>query len=90
MCSEKPLARNVSEAEEMLRLVKKSRTLDGYLENQALVPSLLKGKDIVWKRGAKHSGRLYLAGAAEEHRGPNEPWFWKGRESGGGVLLDMM
>jgi len=90
ICSEKPLARNVSEAEEMMRLVKKSGMLHGYLENQAFAPSLLKGKEIVWERGAKHYGRPYLARAAEEHAGPHEPWFWQGRNSGGGSLLDMM
>jgi predicted dehydrogenase len=90
ICSEKPLARNVSEAEEMMRLVKISGMLHGYLENQAFAPSLLKAKEIVWKRGAKRYGRPYLARAAEEHGGPHEPWFWQGRNSGGGVLLDMM
>jgi predicted dehydrogenase len=90
MCSEKPLARNVAEAEEMMKLVKKTGMLHGYLENQAFAPSLLKGKEIIWSHAAQRYGRPYLARAAEEHAGPHEPWFWQGRSSGGGVLLDMM
>ena len=90
ICCEKPLARNVREAEEMVRLVEKAGLLHGYLENQVFAPSLLRGREIAWKRGAALSGRPYLARAAEEHGGPHEPWFWQGRSSGGGVLLDMM
>jgi predicted dehydrogenase len=36
------------------------------------------------------AGRPYLARAAEEHGGPHEPWFWRGKDAGGGVLNDMM
>jgi predicted dehydrogenase len=90
ICSEKPLARNVAEAEELMRLVKKMGILHGYLENQTFAPSLLKGKEIVWKHAAQRHGRPYLARTAEEHAGPHEPWFWQGRNSGGGALLDMM
>lgn len=90
ICCEKPLARNVREAEEMVKLVESTGLLHGYLENQVFAPSLLRGKQIVWRRGAALSGRPYLARAAEEHGGPHEPWFWQGHRSGGGVLLDMM
>jgi predicted dehydrogenase len=89
ICCEKPLARNAAEAAEMVQLVNKSGLLHGYLENQAFAPSMLKAKEILWQRGKKY-GRPYLARAAEEHSGPHEPWFWQGRNSGGGVLLDMM
>jgi len=50
----------------------------------------MKGKEILWNRGAKATGRPYLARAAEEHGGPHEPWFWIGKKQGGGVLIDMM
>ena len=87
---EKPLATNLKDAREMLRLVEKAGLLHGYLENQVFAPSVVRGKEIIWQRGASIAGRPYLARAAEEHSGPHEPWFWQGTKSGGGVLLDMM
>ncbi|MCS7103984.1 MAG: Gfo/Idh/MocA family oxidoreductase [Thermofilaceae archaeon] len=87
---EKPLARNVKEAREMLNLVEKAGLLHGYLENQVFMPSVTRGKEVTWRFGAKYSGRPYLARAAEEHGGPHASWFWKPTLSGGGVLLDMM
>jgi predicted dehydrogenase len=87
---EKPLARNVAEAEKMVQLVEKAGLLHGYLENQVFMPSVSRGKDVVWNIGAKYSGRPYLARAAEEHSGPHNAWFWVPSISGGGVLLDMM
>ncbi|TRM84611.1 dehydrogenase, partial [Sulfolobus sp. E3] len=86
---EKPLARNVKEAKEMIRLVEKASLLHGYLENQVFMPSVIKGKELLWQMGAKSSGRPYLARAAEEHSGPHNSWFWKPTISGGGALLDM-
>ncbi|RLF02205.1 MAG: gfo/Idh/MocA family oxidoreductase, partial [Thermoprotei archaeon] len=87
---EKPLARNVAEAKEMIRLIEKAGLLHGYLENQVFAPSVTRGREIVWKYGSKYSGRPYLARAAEEHGGPHASWFWNPTISGGGVLLDMM
>ncbi len=87
---EKPLGRNVKEARQMLRLVQKAGLLDGYLENQVFAPAVVRGKEIIWARGAKLCGRPYLARAAEEHSGPHMPWFWEGELQGGGVLNDMM
>lgn len=87
---EKPLGRTVREARALLTLARKSGLLDGYLENQVFSPSVTRGKEIVWSRGAKTCGRPYLARAAEEHAGPHMPWFWEGTLQGGGVLNDMM
>ncbi len=87
---EKPLGRNVREAKELLELVQKANLLDGYLEDQVFAPTVVRGKEIAWTRGAAISGRPYLARAAEEHSGPHEPWFWEGELQGGGVLNDMM
>ena len=87
---EKPLGRNVAEAKQMLALAKRVNLLDGYLENQVFAPSVTKGKEIIWARGASTSGRPYLARASEEHSGPHMPWFWEGELQGGGVLNDMM
>ena len=87
---EKPLGRNVNEAKRVLELTKSVGLLDGYLENQVFSPSITRGKEIVWQRGAATTGRPYLARAAEEHSGPHMPWFWEGALQGGGVLNDMM
>lgn len=87
---EKPLGRNVNEARKMLELAMKAHLLDGYLENQVFAPAVVRGKDIVWARGAAIAGPPYLARAAEEHSGPHMPWFWEGALQGGGVLNDMM
>ncbi|MEY3701144.1 MAG: hypothetical protein RI891_436 [Gemmatimonadota bacterium] len=87
---EKPLARNVAEAQEVLRLVKSVGLTTGYLENQLFAPHVEAGKKLLWARGAATTGRPYLARAAEEHSGPHMPWFWQGALQGGGVLNDMM
>jgi predicted dehydrogenase len=87
---EKPLARTVAEAREMVRLVEDAGLNHGYLENQVFSTPVLRGKEIVWRRAASTTGRPYLARAAEEHSGPHEPWFWQGDRQGGGVLSDMM
>ena len=87
---EKPLGRNVKEAKKVLELTNRVGLLDGYLENQVFAPSVTRGKEIIWERGAKATGRPYLARAAEEHSGPHMPWFWEGELQGGGVLNDMM
>lgn len=87
---EKPLARTVAEAREMLTLAEDAGLNHGYLENQVFCTPVLRGKEIIWRRAATTTGRPYLARAAEEHSGPHEPWFWQGDKQGGGVLSDMM
>ena len=87
---EKPLARNVAEAKRVLELVNKVGLAHGYLENQVFAPQVEIGRMLLWARGAKITGRPYLARAAEEHSGPHGPWFWQGALQGGGVLNDMM
>ena len=90
VCCEKPLGRNAAEARKMLELVQRVELLDGYLEDQIFSVSVVRGKHILWGRGAAVAGRPYLARAAEEHSGPHMPWFWDGVLQGGGVLNDMM
>lgn len=87
---EKPLARNVAEAKELIELVEGTDLLHGYLENQVFEPALTRGKEIVWRRGASLAGRPYMARASEEHSGPHSPWFWRADLQGGGVVTDMM
>jgi predicted dehydrogenase len=90
LASEKPLARNVEEAKQVVKLVNSVGLQTGYLENQLFSPGVTRGRDLIWARGAALTGRPYLARAAEEHSGPHMPWFWQGRLQGGGVLNDMM
>ncbi|MCG5480285.1 MAG: Gfo/Idh/MocA family oxidoreductase [Ensifer alkalisoli] len=87
---EKPLARTVAEAREMLQLAEDAGLNHGYLENQVFATPVQRGKEIIWRRAVSTTGRPYLARAAEEHSGPHEPWFWQGDKQGGGVLSDMM
>jgi predicted dehydrogenase len=87
---EKPLARNVADAKHVFELVQQAGVAHGYLENQLFAPGIVRGRELIWARGAKSSGRPYLARAAEEHSGPHNAWFWQGAQQGGGVLNDMM
>ncbi|GLV48881.1 dehydrogenase [Thermus sp. LT1-2-5] len=87
---EKPMARNLKEARAILQALEEAGVPHGYLENQIYAPSLTRGKELIWKRGAALAGPPYLARAAEEHSGPHRPWFWRGDLQGGGVLSDMM
>jgi predicted dehydrogenase len=90
LACEKPLARNVAEANRVTALVKDAGIAHGYLENQVFAPQVSQGRALLWARGAANTGRPYLARAAEEHGGPHMPWFWRGDLQGGGVLNDMM
>ena len=87
---EKPLGRTVAEALQIQKMVKSVGVPTGYLENQLFAPHIETGKNLLWARGAATTGRPYLARAAEEHSGPHAPWFWNGKQQGGGVLNDML
>lgn len=87
---EKPLARTVREARRMLDLAEDAGLLHGYLENQVFCTPVTRGKEIIWRRAARTTGRPYIARAAEEHSGPHAAWFWQGDKQGGGALSDMM
>jgi predicted dehydrogenase len=90
LACEKPLARNAAEANRVVELATAAGVTTGYLENQLFAPDVVRGKQLIWARGASLTGRPYLARAAEEHSGPHKPWFWRGELQGGGVLNDMM
>jgi predicted dehydrogenase len=87
---EKPMARTVAEGRAILRAIEEAKIPHGYLENQLYAPSLVRGKELLWRRGAALAGKPYLARCAEEHSGPHRPWFWRGDLQGGGVLNDML
>lgn len=87
---EKPLARTLGEARQVLAALEGAGLSHGYLENQVFGPAVNRARDIVWARGAALAGPPYLARCAEEHNGPHRGWFWDGAHQGGGVLNDMM
>ena len=90
LACEKPLARNVAEAQRVCELAESVGLMTGYLENQLFTPHTETGHKLLWARGASVTGRPYLARAAEEHSGPHAAWFWTGALQGGGTLTDMM
>ena len=90
LACEKPLGRNVKEARQMVNMVEKAGLLHGYLENQVFMPAIVRGREILWKKGAASAGRPYLVRCSEEHGGPHETWFWDASRQGGGALNDML
>jgi predicted dehydrogenase len=90
LACEKPLARNLRAAREVVRPVEQAGLLHGCLENQVFAPALTRGKQILWERAAAQAGAPYPARAAEDHGGPHRAWFWDPTRQGGGVLSDMM
>lgn len=83
---EKPLARNVEEAKEMLDAEKSSNRRIFYCENNMYAPSFTKVKEII-DDGAL--GKIYMGRGREQHSGPHSRWFYKGKEAGGGALIDL-
>jgi len=85
---EKPLARNMAEANEMVSLVKSVGVNTAYYENQIHMPSVINARTQL-KAVEKAMGQMHLTRSAEEHGGPHEPWFWNPTRQGGGVWCDM-
>lgn len=85
---EKPLARNLAEAEEMVALVKSAGVATAYFENQIHMPAVAHAR-LQLRAVEKAMGAVHLTRSAEEHGGPHEPWFWDPTRQGGGVWCDM-
>jgi len=85
---EKPLARNLAEADEMVDLVKSVGVHTAYFENQIHMPSVANAR-LQLEAVEKSMGAVHLTRSAEEHGGPHEPWFWDPTKQGGGVWCDM-
>ena len=79
----KPLGRNAEEARRILESVEKAGVFGGYLEDLCYTPKTLKavrsveGGDVTWVR------------SREAHPGPHSAWFWDGRLTGGGAIVDL-
>ena len=85
---EKPLARNLAEADRVIALANEIGAPTAYFENQIHMKMLQSARgSCAASIGAM--GPLTLARAAEEHGGPHSAWFWDPTQQGGGVLSDM-
>lgn len=85
MC-EKPFAKTIEDAHQMLGAVAKNNVKLVYGEMLCFAPKYVRAKTLV-EEGAL--GDVFLVKQHEEHFGPHSPWFWDVDLSGGGVLLDM-
>ncbi len=85
---EKPLARNLAEADRVMALAQQIGAPTAYFENQIHMKSVQTAlRQLRGVIGAM--GPLALARSAEEHGGPHNAWFWDPTQQGGGVLSDM-
>jgi len=85
---EKPLARNLKEAETLVRIAKALNVPTAYFENQIHMPAVVQARQQL-AQVERGMGPAHLARSAEEHGGPHEPWFWDPTTQGGGVCCDM-
>lgn len=85
---EKPLARNLAEARQVVAAAETIGVPTAYFENQIYLPTLRAARTQL-AAVANKMGPLHLARAAEEHSGPHNSWFWDPTQQGGGVLSDM-
>ncbi|MHC4676652.1 MAG: Gfo/Idh/MocA family protein, partial [Planctomycetota bacterium] len=85
---EKPLARNLPEADTMARMAGALQVPTAYFENQLHMPAVVESRRQL-KAVEQSMGAVHLARSAEEHGGPHEPWFWDPTRQGGGVCCDM-
>jgi predicted dehydrogenase len=82
----KPLGRNAEEARRMLDVVERAGVFAGYLEDLCYTPKTLKAIASV-QAGA--IGDVTWVRSRETHPGPHSAWFWDGRLTGGGAIIDL-
>ena len=82
----KPLGRTAAEAKTMLEAVEKAGVFAGYLEDLVYTPKTIKALAST-KKGAM--GRILWTRSRETHPGPHSAWFWDGRLTGGGAIVDL-
>lgn len=85
---EKPMAKNLQEADIMARMAKALNVPTAYFENQLHMPCVIEAQKQL-AAVEKGMGAVHLSRSAEEHGGPHEPWFWDPTRQGGGVCCDM-
>src|SRR6187455_319924 len=82
----KPLGRTAEEAKRMLDVVEGAGVFGGYLEDLCYTPKTLKAIRSV-QDGAL--GDVTWVRSRETHPGPHSAWFWDGRLTGGGAIIDL-
>jgi predicted dehydrogenase len=82
----KPLGRTADEAKRMLEAVEAAGVFAGYLEDLVYTPKTLKAIASV-EGGA--IGDVTWVRSRETHPGPHSAWFWDGRLTGGGAIIDL-
>jgi predicted dehydrogenase len=82
----KPLGRTAAEARRMLEAVEQAGVFGGYLEDLCYTPKTLKAVKSV-EDGAV--GDVTWVRSRESHPGPHSAWFWDGRLTGGGAIIDL-
>jgi len=82
----KPLARNLDEATEMVRLATDAGIWHGYLENVVFNAEIMRMREMVVSGSI---GTPVTFRSREGHSGPHAAHFWDAETSGGGALLDM-
>ncbi|RME27961.1 MAG: gfo/Idh/MocA family oxidoreductase [Deltaproteobacteria bacterium] len=83
---EKPLCLTLAEADEIIDAARQQGVLVCYAEELCFVPKYVRVKELVDKGAI---GSVYRVNQVEKHEGPYSPWFWKVKEAGGGILMDM-
>jgi myo-inositol 2-dehydrogenase / D-chiro-inositol 1-dehydrogenase len=83
---EKPLARTLREADEMIAACRGAGVKLMYAEEICFAPKYVRAKELA-DEGAL--GDVYLVRQSEQHFGPHSDWFWDPDLAGGGVLMDM-
>src|SRR5215470_11113360 len=83
---EKPLARTLREADEMIAACRRAGVKLMYAEELCFAPKYVRAKELA-DEGAL--GEVYLVRQSEQHYGPHSDWFWDPALAGGGVLMDM-
>src|SRR5690349_24800316 len=82
----KPLGRTAAEAQRMLEAVERAGVFGGYLEDLCYTPKTLKAVRSV-QEGAL--GDVTWVRSRETHPRPHSAWFWDGRLTGGGAIIDL-
>jgi myo-inositol 2-dehydrogenase/D-chiro-inositol 1-dehydrogenase len=83
---EKPLARTLREADEMIAACRAAGVKLMYAEELCFAPKYVRAKELA-DEGAL--GDVFLVRQSEQHFGPHSDWFWDAELAGGGTLMDM-
>lgn len=86
MVCTKPLARNASEAGEMLAAVREAGVWNGYAETEVFSPAVMHARRMIEDGSI---GDVISVRSRESHFGPHSAHFWDPELTGGGALNDM-